>query len=492
MLFGMSSDTAQTTPAVNGPEATGVAALDGYRRRLAFATVMLAFVLEIVDTTIVNTALPAIQHGLGASEGAAQWIVTGYFLMFAVFLVAGGRLGDLYGYRRLFLIGVTGFTLTSLACGLAPDARTLIVARFAQGGAAAIMAPQIIALIQLMYSPLERVARLAVIGLVAGLAAIGGPILGGLLIAANPAGLGWRAVFLINLPVGVAALAAGWWLLPRGRSPHALRLDPVGTVLLAAALIALLVPAIEGRARGWPWWCAVLPVVGGALLYVFWRHAVRRTAQVGSALIAPELFAAPTFRIGLSMTVLFGTATNGFLLVLSMTLQHGLGMTPLDTALLHMPFGLGVMAGVALIGPRVLPRIGARLLIAGAATMGLGLVATATAVAAAPVPWLIGAALAIAGIGMGCIVGPLGPVTLARVDRGHAGVAGGMHNGAQQIGGALGAAVVGTVFFAIFDRGGAVQAFEAAVVLVIMLLGAVALLARSLPRAIFLREASAH
>ena len=487
----MSSDAAQT-PTVDFAPAVGVAILAGYRRRLAFATVMLAFVLEIVDTTIVNTALPAIQRGLGASEGATQWIVTAYFLMFAVFLVAGGRLGDLYGYRRLFLFGVAGFTLASLACGLAPDATVLITARFAQGGAAAIMAPQVIALVQLMYSPLERVARLAVFGLVGGLAAIGGPILGGLLIAADVAGMGWRAVFLINLPVGVAALAAGWWLLPAGRSPRALRLDPLGTVLLATALIALLVPAIEGRARGWPWWCAVLPSAGGALLYLFWRHAVRRTARIGSALIAPELFAAPTFRFGLSMTVLFGTATNGFLLVLSLMLQHGLGKTPLETALLHMPFGLGVMAGVALIGPKALPRIGARLLIVGAATMALGLVAVAVAVAFAPVPAFIGAALAVAGVGMGCIVGPLGPVTLARVDRDHAGVAGGMHNGAQQIGGALGAAVVGTVFFAVSDRSGVLPAFDAAVGLVIVLLAAVALLARFLPGAIFVRDAPTH
>ncbi|UAJ11095.1 MFS transporter [Glacieibacterium megasporae] len=489
----MSSDAAQETSTANSPfGAVGVAVLKGYRRRLAFATVMLAFVLEIVDTTIVNTALPAIQRGLGASEGAAQWIVTGYFLMFAVFLVAGGRLGDLYGYRRLFLFGVAGFTVASLACGLAPDATTLILARFVQGGAAAIMAPQVIALVQLMYSPLERVARLAVFGLVGGLAAIGGPILGGLLIAANAAGLGWRAVFLINLPVGFAALAAGFWLLPSGRSPRALRLDPLGTALLAAGLIGMLVPAIEGRARGWPWWCAALPVVGGALMYLFWRHSVRRTALIGSALIAPELFVAPTFRIGLSMTVLFGTATNGFLLVLSLMLQHGLGMTPLDTALLHMPFGLGVMAGVALIGPKALPRIGARLVIAGAATMALGLIAVSMAVALAPMPGFIATALALAGIGMGCIVGPLGPITLARVDRGHAGVAGGMHNGAQQIGGALGAAVVGTVFFSVFDHTGALHAFDAAVVLVIILLAAVALLASSLPSAIFLRETSVH
>lgn len=488
MLLCMSSETIPPHPRSPLLSEVGVAQLLGYRRRLAFTTVILALVLEIVDTTIVNTALPAIQRGLGASESATQWVVTGYFLMFAILLVAGGRLGDLYGYRRLFLVGVGGFTLASLACGLAPDATTLIAARFAEGAAAAIMAPQMIALVQLMYSPLERVARLAVFGLVGGLAAIGGPILGGLLIAANPAGLGWRVVFLINLPIGLVALVAGWWLLPRGRSPHALRLDPIGTLLLGAALMALLIPAIEGRALGWPWWSIALPVASVVLAIAFWGHSVRRTARVGSALIAPELFAAPTFRLGLSMTLLFATATNGFLLVLSMVLQRGLGMSPLDTALLHLPFGLGVMAGIALIGPRVLPRVGAGLLIFGALTMALGLAGTASAVAFAPIPGLIAATLALSGIGMGCITGPLGPVTLARVDRGHAGVAGGMHNGAQQIGGALGAAVIGSLFFAILDHGGAQRAFGGAVALDIVLLAAVALLARFLPSAIFAPE----
>lgn len=488
MMPGMSSETIPAHPPLPPVSEVGVAQLLGYRRRLAFTTVILALVLEIVDTTIVNTALPAIQHGLRASESATQWVVTGYFLMFAILLVAGGRLGDLYGYRRLFLCGVGAFTLASLACGLAPDATTLVAARFAQGAAAAAMAPQMIALVQLMYSPLERVARLAVFGLVGGLAAIGGPILGGLLIAANPAGLGWRAVFLINLPIGIMALVAGAALLPPGRSPHALRLDPVGTLLLGAALLALLVPAIEGRVLGWPWWSITLPFVSVLLAIAFWQHSVRRTARVGSALIAPELFAAPTFRLGLTITVLFATATNGFLLVLSMVLQRGLGMTALQTALLHLPFGLGVMAGIALIGPRVLPRVGGWLLIAGALTMALGLAGTAAAVSVAPLPGLIALTLTISGIGMGCIAGPLGPVTLARVDRGHAGVAGGMHNGAQQIGGALGAAVIGSLFFTVLDLGNARHAFAAAVALDIALLGGVALFARALPQAIFARE----
>ena len=379
----------------------------------------------------------------------------------------------------------------SLACGLAPGGTALVAARIVQGAAAAMVAPQVIALVQLLYSPLERVARLAAFGIVGGLAAIGGPILGGLLIEADVAGLGWRLIFLVNLPVGIAALTAGWWLLPRGRSPHPLRLDPAGTLLLAAATLSLLVPAIEGRALGWPWWSwsgfALCPL----LLVVFWRHAVRREVRVGSALIAPALFAAPTFRLGLAMTILFGTAVNGVLLVLSMTLQRTLGYGPLGTALLHLPFGLGVMAGIGGIGPRVLPRIGAKLIVAGAGTMASAIAALAWAVARAPAPAVLAVLLALAGIGMGCVTGPLGPVTLARVDRRHAGVAGGIHGAAQQVGGALGTAALGTIFFAVLENGAGLTAFAAAAAAAGLLLAAVAALAMALPGRIFADEAQA-
>lgn len=460
-------------------------ALSPSRRTLAFVTVMLAFVLEIVDSTIVNTALPAIQQDLRAGDTVAQWVAAGYFLSFALLLVVGGRLGDLYGYRRLFVLGVAGFTLASVACGIAPDGVALVAARIAQGAAAAIMAPQVIALVQLLYSPAERVAKLAAFGVVGGLAAIGGPIGGGVLIEADVGGLGWRAIFLVNLPVGLAALAAGWWLLPRGRSAHPLRLDPVGTLLLAAAMLALLVPAIEGRALGWPVWCWVGLALSPVLLGAFWRHAVSREARVGSALIAPALFGAVTFRSGLAMTILFGTAANGFLLVLSMTLQRTLGYGPLGTALLHLPFGLGVMAGVGGVGPRALPRLGARLVAAGATVMAVALAGLAVAVAGLPSMALLAAVLGLAGAGMGCVIGPLGPITLARVDRAHAGVAGGVHSAAQQVGGAMGAAVIGSVFFAELERGTGTIAFAEAVGATVLLLAAVAALALALPRAIF-------
>ncbi|WP_156361572.1 MFS transporter [Sphingomonas sp. Leaf67] len=419
------------------------------QRSLAFATVLIAFVMDVVDSTIVNTALPAIQTALTASDGAMQWVVSGYFLTFAVLLVVGGRLGDLFGYARMFVIGVVGFTLASLACGLARDGSALSIARLAQGAAAAIMAPQGVALIQLLYSPTERIGRLAAFGVIGGLAAIGGPVIGGLLIEWSPLGLGWRSVFLINLPFGVLALIAGLTLLPPGRSGQALRPDVPGTLLLFAALGTSLLPLIEGRAAGWPWWTAVAGIASTGLWYAFWSYEQRRRTVIGSALIEPSLFADSSFRIGLTATAGFAMASAGFLLTFSLTLQRGLDYAPIDVALLHVPFGLGVMAGISQIGRKALPRHGRRVPMTGALTMATGCLATALALWMALPTIVIGGALLLAGIGMGTLSGPLGPITLAHVDRNHAGVAGAMHKTVQQIGGALGTALIATIYFTI-------------------------------------------
>ncbi|KQN40877.1 hypothetical protein ASG37_03685 [Sphingomonas sp. Leaf407] len=462
--------------------------LSDRQRSFAFATILVAFVMDVVDSTIVNTALPAIQSGLAVSDRVMQWVVSGYFLTFAVLLVVGGRLGDLFGYARMFVIGVVGFTLASLACGMAPDGGTLSAARLAQGAAAAIMAPQGVALIQLLYTPTERIGRLAAFGVIGGLAAIGGPILGGLLIEWSPLGLGWRSVFLINLPFGMLALVAGLTLLPSGRSGHALRPDVPGSLLLFGALGTALLPLIEGRAAGWPWWTIALGVASGGLWWAFWRYERRRRATIGSALIEPSLFAEPRFCIGLSTTAAFAMASAGFLLTLSLTLQRGLGYAPIDVALLHVPFGLGVMAGISQIGRKALPRHGKRVPMIGALVMAAGCLATAIAIWLALPPGLIGAALLVAGIGMGTLSGPLGPITLAGVDRNHAGVAGATLKTVQQIGGALGTALVATIYFAmIADRSGqgAPTAFLAASGIVAIDLVGLAWLLNFLPDRLF-------
>lgn len=428
------------------------AAADGrppdVRRALAFATVLVAFVLEVADATIVNTALPQIRAELAAGEAAMQWIVAAYFLSLGALLLVGGRLGDIYGYRRIFIGGVIGFVAASALCGLSRTADELVAARLLQGAAAAIMAPQVMAIVQVLYDPLERVARLAWFGIVGGLAAILGPILGGVLIEADLLGLGWRAIFLINLPVGLAAIAAGARFLPGPPPSGTARIDWAGMALFALAFATLILAIIEGPAKGWPVWCWGSLAASAGLLWSGWIHARRRCAAGRMAVIEPVLFRRRTFVWGLASVVAFSAASAGFLLVFAVSLQQGLGVSALDTALRHIPFGLGVMGGISLIGRRFLPRFGRWLVVAGAVVMGAGATTALLMIVAGQADGVVFiAALVVAGVGMGMVVGPLPPVIVSEVERAHAGSASATMKAAQQVGGAMGVAGVGAAYF---------------------------------------------
>lgn len=463
-------------------------ALSETRRTLAFATVLTAFVLEVADSTIVNTALPAIRVALGANEAGMQWIVAAYFLSLGALLLIGGRLGDIYGYRRIFLIGVATFTAASALCGLATSAEQLIAARLLQGGAAAVMTPQVMAIVQVLYSPVERISRLAWFGVVGGLAAILGPIAGGALIEANPFELGWRAIFLINLPIGLGAFLAARSLIPRLHSGRPLRLDAVGALLFALAFASFLAALIQGPEAGWPWWCWALLLVSAVLALSGWRHARRRIARIGSAVIEPALFRLPTFFWGLSAVTVFSAASAGYLLVFAIALQQGLGMSPLETALRHVPFGLGVMAGISLIGRRYLPRFGRWLLVAGALVMASGVgVSIWMIVAGVAGSFLFVAPLLVAGLGMGMMAGPLPPIIVSQVDVAHAGTASATLKVMQQIGGAIGVAAIGGVYLAGAVRGGEgyLSALIPAVVAILACLLAATICAIRLPAVIF-------
>jgi len=222
------------------------AALTPKRRQMALVVVAGAFMMDLIDLTIVNVALPSIQRDLSADTAQMQWMVAGYAVAFAILLITGGRLGDTHGYRRLFMIGMAGFTLTSLLCGLSVSGPMLVAARLAQGATAALMLPQVMSLIQVMYPPAERIVALSVFGVLGGVAAVLGPVIGGLLIEADLFGLGWRPIFLINGPLGLIGLYAAWRLLPPGRSPHGGGVDLTGTALVAATLLALMLPLLQG------------------------------------------------------------------------------------------------------------------------------------------------------------------------------------------------------------------------------------------------------
>lgn len=455
------------------------------RKTLAVLTLVIALVLEIVDLTIVNTALPAIQADYAASPQTSEWVAAGYALSFAICLLLGGRLGDLLGYRRMFVTGVAGFTLASVLCGVAGSGGQLVAARILQGMTGAMMAPQSLALMQILFDPLERVHKLALFGVIGGLAAIAGPILGGLLIHADLFHLGWRMIFLVNAPVGVIAMLMGLRFLPAMRSPHGGGLDGVGTTIFALATAALVWPLIAMEHAGMgPRELGSL--LGAAVLFALgWRHVVRRAGQGGAVLFPPALFTVPTFRIGLPIATCFALATGGFLLIFAFALQRERALSPLQTGLLHMPFSLGVMLGIGGIGRQLLPRYGRWVLVAGAMVMALsgGALLLAIGLTGWPLMALL-PLVALAGVGMGMASGSVGPVTVAHVDRAHAGAASGLLKTGQQLGTALGVALIGGAYFA-SPRWTGVSGVLGATSLLILVLLCCAVLAKCLPRSIF-------
>ena len=455
------------------------------QQSLALLVLVVALVLEIVDMTIVNIALPAIKAGIGADAVHAQWVVAGYSLSFALLLMAGGRLGDSYGYRRMLVWGVAGFTLASAACGLAQTGPQLVAGRLLQGVTGALMAPQSMALLQVIFTPLERVAKMAMFGLIGGLAAIAGPILGGLLIDADVMGLGWRLLFLINVPVGLFTIVAAMRFLPPTRSGLHAGYDLGGTAWFGAAVAALVWPLIgsEGASAGHgaELWLVLAAV---PLSWAGWHHVARRTRLGLPALFDPAILKVRPFRLGLIMATAFAAANGGFLLVFAFALQAERGQSPLMAGLLHMPFGLGAMIGIGVLSRKLLPRLGRTLPFLGALLMA---VATVLVLGGISLGWplvTLAPSMVLAGLGMGMTMGCIGPIAFAQIDRGHAGSASGLMKTCQQLGSALGVALIGSAYFAWSARlGYAPSAFAA--LLVAMLLLACAGLALRLPAVIF-------
>lgn len=473
-------------------DAHGRTVMSDGRRLAAFLTVLVAVVLEVVDTTIVNTALPVIRTSLDASPAEMQWIVAGYLLLLGALLLLGGRLGDALGHSRVFLFGIAAFVLASAFCGLARTPEELIAARMLQGGSGAIMAPQSMAIIQLLYTPLERVKQLAYFGLVLGLAAILGPIVGGTLIDLNPLDLGWRVIFLINLPIGLLALVLGWIVLPPADTKAELRIDPAGSLIFCVGLGGVLFALIEGNERGWNVVLAAVMLVAAMLIGWGWHRARRREALGLPSIVRPMLFGIPTFKWATSASFAFSAASIGFLLVFAVALQSGLGLTPLRTALVHIPFGIGVMLAVGVMVPRLLPRMGKLVPLVGGLVMLAGAIATMLMIAGGNSgDALLLVILGFAGLGMGLLNGPLGPIVVADVAREHAGTASATFRTAQQIGSAAGIALVGGAYFSVAGQEDAALAglLPAALVVAALLLLAVFSIAR-LPQRLFAEKPS--
>ncbi|MFJ6760977.1 MFS transporter [Streptomyces sp. NPDC091273] len=476
------TDTHVRTPAAPHTPAAGPCAphLSG----AGLFTVLLGAALPLIDFFIVNVALPSIEHDLSAGPALLELVVGGYGVAYAVLLVLGGRVGDSLGRRRLFLVGMAAFGVTSLACGLAPNAWSLVAARIAQGAASALMLPQVLATIQATTEGPRRARAMSLYGATAGLSMVAGQILGGVLVAADLAGTGWRAVFLVNVPVVLVGLVLAVRTVPDTRAGRPEAVDVPGTLLLALSLVSLLLPLTEGRAAGWPLWTwlslGVFPVAA-ASFYLVERRADRRGR---TPLVPPSLLRLESLRRGLVLLLPFSTGISGFMFVLAVALQQGLGMGPVAAGLTLVPMALAFFAA-SLAGPRLVTRFGSRVVTVGGVVQAAGIVLLlATLRSGWPDlgPGELAPGAFLAGLGQGLQLPVLMRLMLSDVPADRAGVGSGVMITAQQSALALGVATLGSLFLALAPTAGLRDAVGATLLVQLALITLTVLLSLRLPR----------
>ena len=419
------------------------------------AVILTGTFVFVLDFFVVNVALPDIQRSLHASAAAIEWLVSGYALTSASLLVCGGRLGDHYGRRRCFCIGLAAFVLASALCALAPDPGFLIAARLAQGAGGAIMAPNIMSILGMTYTGRDRVRAISVYGIVMGIAAVGGQLIGGVLIDANVAGLGWRAIFWVNVPVGLVALAAAWRLVPESRAAHPGRPDLPGAALLAAGLVAIVLPLADGRQQGWPAWSWACLALGPVLLALFGLYLRRVSERGGQPLLDPAIFAVRTLRVGLSVQALFWCQQAASYLLLGLFLQQGRGLGALESGGVFAVLAAGYLL-TSLRAPGLTVRFGPRVIATGAVLGAAGDLLLVLAVRHGGVGGPLAAlfpGLFLLGAGQGLCITPLTTTVLSHADARTAGSISGALSTAQQIGNAIGVAVSGVIFFGLLSHG---------------------------------------
>ena len=404
---------------------------------------------SLLDFFIVNVALPDTQRDLHAGPSAVQFIVAGYGLALAAGLITAGRLGDLYGRRKMYVLGLGLFTLASAACGLAPSAGFLVAARVVQGGAAALLMPQILAIINTTFTGPARARAYTAYGMTVGFGAVFGQLIGGVLIRVDLAGLGWRSIFLINVPIGLAVVALAPRLLPESRASGAGRIDLIGAVLVSLGLVAIVLPLVEGQQQGWPPWVFGCLAASIPLLGAFTLHQ-RRLAANGSPLVNLALFRERAFSAGVVTNLAYQMMMASFFLVLALFLQDGLGLSALQSGLIFLPLGLGYFAASMQSG-KIAARLGPQVLAIGALIVSAGYLLLA-AMLHDGAGWLI-PGLVVSGVGMGLVIAPMPAIVLARVKPEHAAAASGVLSTTQQAGGAIGVALIGAVFYGALGHG---------------------------------------
>jgi EmrB/QacA subfamily drug resistance transporter len=429
-------------------------------RWIGLVALLAAEAMNLLDATVVQVIGPTMHTEFGGPAATVQWFSAAYTLPFALLLITGGRLGDAFGRRRVFLIGVSVFALASVACAVAPSPELLIAARVVQGAAAAAIIPQTFGLIRAMFVGAELSRALGCIGPVMGLAAVCGPVLGAAVTRADPAGLSWRAAFLINVPLAVAVLAVGSALV-EDVAEHRPRFDLPGTLLAVVGAALVTYPLIEGQVWGWPGWTWLLVAAGLAVLAAF-ALVQRASARRGAAtLIETSLFARRGFPAALATSTLFFAVMNGLMLVIVLHLQIGLGRDVLSAGLTLLPWSAGSAVASLVAGTFLVPRFGDRVMFAGLAVLAAGLAAAVAAHAFTPVgSSALLAALALSGVGLGLFTVPFFTAALSQVSPLETGSAAGLLNAVQQLGATLGVAVLGAVFLHDLGRSGPAAAVE--------------------------------
>ncbi|PWW01649.1 EmrB/QacA subfamily drug resistance transporter [Hoeflea marina] len=436
------------------------------------AILLLAGFMNLIDVTIVNVALPSMQSGLAATSSGIEWVVAAYICAFAIGLLPFGRLGDMLGRRNVFLAGIACFSIASALCGMAPTIETLVPARVLQGVSGAMMTPQTLAIAQVIFPIHERAMAFSLFGLTAGLASVAGPLVGGLLIEADLFGLGWRPIFLVNVPVGIFAIIAGLRFIPSMAGNRAIGIDRVGIAIAAATLLLVIFPLVEGRNFDWPLWCFLLMLLSVPMAYGFVRWQGRQARRGRPQLLPVSLLSNRQFLGGTVLVALFFSGVPGFFMVLAVFLQSGFGLDPLHSGLTTMPFPAGVLLA-SLVSGRLGARFPRQRIFLGSLMLVIGLLwlkALAATIGNAFHSTDFLPPLALAGLGLGTAVSPLFQSVLSSVQGRDAGSASGGVQSFQQVGAALGVAVMGQIFFSRLPQGAGdphpafVQALEAAMI----------------------------
>ncbi|HEY1644366.1 MAG TPA: MFS transporter [Streptosporangiaceae bacterium] len=453
-VIGTDAGAGASSPAANG---TGRHRQNGSAVLTAtgLIVVLVGVFLPMVDFFIVNVALPTIDRDLHASAPLLELVISAYATAYALLLVVGGRLGDTFGRRRLFLVGMAAFTLTSLACGLAPNAPFLVGARVAQGASAALMVPQVLSTIQAATTGERRARALGRYGAAGGLAAVVGQLVGGLLVSANLAGTGWRPIFLVNVPIGIAGLILAQRHVPDTRAERAARVDHHGTALLGITVLALLIPLTEGESLHWPAWTIVLLAISPLALAAFAAVEIRIERSGRTPLVPPSLLRHRSMRSGLLLALPFFAGFGAFMFCYALLVQQGLGDSAVAAGAGLAPMAVTFLAA-SLSTSRLLRRFGTRVLTAGAILQAIGLLGLAGAVLATwpgvSLGWLA-PGMAVAGLGQGLVMSPLFGTVLSEVPPASAGAASGVLTTTQQTALALGVATLGSLFIALAGDG---------------------------------------